>query len=192
MRVIKCAKCGREVETKGNGQKYCPECAYEIRIERNHERLEARAAMFRDALQAARESGKSAIKTRFAGIRHIKCEKCGADVEVPKMAGRAKYCPRCSQESYRDSHKRSRERYAVKLTAICDVCGEEFEYVKKGKNRTTCDACRDTEWTMGKRSEEKKEPVARIQDLETAAKAKGMSYGQYKAWLYMEAQKKKA
>jgi hypothetical protein len=38
----------------------------------------------------------------------------------------------------------------------------------------------------------KKEPVPSIADLAAAAKAKGMSYGQYKAWLYMESQKKKA
>jgi hypothetical protein len=31
-----------------------------------------------------------------------------------------------------------------------------------------------------------------IENMIAAAKAKGMSYGQYKAWLYMQEQKKKA
>ena len=200
MRVIKCAKCGKETEAKGNSQKYCPECGYQVRIERNHERIEARAAMFHDALKAARKSGKTPIRTRFAGVRHIKCEKCGKEVSVPRHAGHAKYCPTCSQESYRESHKRSKERCALKITAVCEVCGNEFSYVFKGGHRQTCDVCREMERTRARRpdlfgkqkKDVKKEPVPSIADLAAAAKAKGMSYGQYKAWLYIESQKKKA
>lgn len=198
MKIIKCERCGKDTEAKSNGQKYCPECGYQVRIERNHERIEARAAMFHDALKAARTSGKKSIKTRFAGVRYIKCEKCGKEVAVPIHAGHAKYCPRCSQEAYRESHKRSKERCAVKITTTCDVCGKEFFYVLKGKHRTTCDLCREMEREKAthpewfKKKEPKKEPVPKIEDLAAAARAKGMSYGQYKAWLYMEEQKKKA
>jgi len=83
------------------------------------------------------------------------------------------------------------------MTAICDECGKEFEYILKGKPRTTCDDCRPISETrkkpaklFGKTLEQK--PVSKIEDLAAAAKARGMSYGQYKAWLYMEEQKKKA
>lgn len=197
MRVIKCACCGEETEAKGNGQKYCPECAYKIRIKRNHERIAARAAMFHDALKAARESGKTPIKTRFAGVRYIKCERCGKEVSVPIHAGHARYCQTCSQESYRESHKRSKERNALTMTAICAECGKEFEYVLKGKPRTTCDDCLPISNTRKKPAKlidnpKKKAPVASIEDLAAAARAKGMSYGQYKAWLYMQEQRKKA
>lgn len=197
MRVIKCARCGRETEAKGNSQKYCPECGYQVRIERNHARIEARAAMFHDALKAARESGNESIKTRFAGTRQIKCERCGKEVSVPIHAGHARYCPTCSQESYRESHKRSKERNALTMTAICDECGKEFEYILKGKPRTTCDDCRPISNTRKKPAKlidkpKKKASVASIEDLAAAARAKGMSYGQYKAWLYMQEQRKKA
>lgn len=196
-RTVKCARCGKETPAKSNGQKYCPECGYKVRIERNHECIAARAAKFHDALKAARTSGKAVMKTRIAGMRHIKCAKCGADVAVPKHAGHAKYCPRCSQEAYRESHKRSKERNTIKITAICDVCGNEFEYVLKGNRRSTCDVCREMERTRARHpewfaKEEKKKAGPSIEDLATAAKKKGMSYGQYKAWLYMQEQKKKA
>lgn len=198
MRVIKCARCGEETEAKGNGQKYCPECAYKVRIERNHQRIAARAAMFHDALKAARESGKTPIKTRFAGVRYIKCERCGKEVSVPIHAGHARYCPTCSQESYRESHKRSKERNALTLTAICDACGKEFEYILKGKPRTTCDMCRAVGGAHKKPKKlfaekpKEKAPAPSIEELMAAARAKGMSYGQYKAWLYMQEQRKKA
>lgn len=83
------------------------------------------------------------------------------------------------------------------MTAVCDECGKEFEYILKGKPRTTCDDCRPISNTRKKPVKliEKPKPkkfVASIEDLAAAAKAKGMSYGQYKAWLYMESQKKKA
>jgi hypothetical protein len=84
------------------------------------------------------------------------------------------------------------------LTAICDVCGQEFSYVFKGKHRTICDVCKEMARTKTKhpdwfkKKELKKAPVAKIEDLAAAARARGMSYGQYKAWLYMEEQKKKA
>ena len=195
MRVIKCAKCGREIKAESNGQKYCTECAYEVRLERQHERLIARnrrngkrAEMFNEAHEAARTSGKT---------RHIVCKRCGADAVVPMHAGHALYCPKCSQMACRESHKRSKERNALTMTAICDECGKEFEYILKGKPRTTCDDCRPISNTRKKPVKlvdkpKQKAPVASIEDLAAAAKAKGMSYGQYKAWLYIEEQKKKA
>ena len=195
MRVIKCARCGEETIAKGNSQKYCPVCAYQVRLDRQHERLIARksrnaerAEMFTEAHEAARTSGKT---------RHIVCAKCGADAVVPFHAGHAKYCPTCSQASCRESHKRSKERNALTMTAICEECGKEFEYILKGKPRTTCDDCRPISNTRKKPAKlfdkpKKKAPVASIEDLATAAKAKGMSYGQYKAWLYMQEQRKKA
>jgi len=200
-RTMKCLCCGKETPVKGNGQKYCPECGYKIRIEKNHERIKERAAMFHNALKAARTSGRAPIKTRIAGVRYIKCERCGKEVAVPIRAGHAKYCPRCSQAAYRESHKRSKERMAemtaIKITTTCDVCGKEFSYILKGKHRMTCDVCREMEREKAEhpkwfKKKEPKKPVPSIEDLATAAKAKGMSYGQYKAWLYMQEQKKKA
>ena len=145
--------------------------------------------MFNEAHEAARTSGKT---------RHIVCERCGADAVVPFHAGHAKYCPKCSQASCRESHKRSKERNALTMTAICDECGKEFEYILKGRPRTTCDDCRPISNTRKKPANlidkpKKKAPVASsIEDLAAAAKARGMSYGQYKAWLYMQEQRKKA
>ena len=83
------------------------------------------------------------------------------------------------------------------MTAICDECGNEFEYILKGKPRTTCDDCRPISNTRKKPAKlidkpKPKKPVAKIEDLAAAAKARGMSYGQYKAWLYMQEQRKKA
>ncbi len=185
MRIIKCARCGKETEATGNGQKYWPDCAYQARLERVH--------AFRDSLRAARESGVKPSNMTIAGTKHITCEKCGADVVVSIRGGHAKYCPKCAQEAYAESHRRSKEKNAKLMTAICNKCGKQFEYVYKWAYKTTCDECR------GKRHggwrQEKDKPVNKpttIENMIAAAKAKGMSYGQYKAWLYMQEQKKKA
>lgn len=186
MRVIKCARCGKEIEAKGNGQKYCPECAYQARLERVH--------AFHDSLRAARESGVKPSKMTIAGTKHIKCAKCGADVIVSIRGGHAKYCPKCAQEAYAESHNRSREKNAKLMTAICNKCGKPFEYVYKWAYKTTCDECRGKRREGWRRKEkpEKKKLDPTIDEMIAAAKAKGMSYGQYKAWLYMQEQKKKA
>ena len=85
---------------------------------------------------------------------------------------------------------------------VCCVCGEEFDYISiNGYERKCCDGCRtrsnvkDRGIVYKPKRDSKPKPKASgatIENLVTAAKAKGMSYGQYKAWLYMEQQKKKA
>lgn len=181
MRVIKCARCGNETEAKGNGQKYCPDCAYKVRLERVH--------AFQESLRAARESGVKPSKMTVAGTKHITCAKCGVDVVVSIRGGQAKYCPKCAQEAYAESHRKSMEKNAKLMTAICNKCGKPFQYVYKWAYKTTCDECRER---RHKEKPEKKRVDTTIEDLAAAARAKGMSYGQYKAWLYMEEQKKKA
>lgn len=225
MRLIKCARCGNEVVATGPNQKYCPLCAYQIRLERQAEKREesrkelmkVRAAMFHEALAAARASGKEPPKKK---TKRIRCERCGAEVEVPVMAARAKFCPACATASVREKNREYRERAASLgegelTTGRCSCCGKNFSYTYTGKRRTKCDACRKCN-DVGQMRRKKKRGLKedgrldrifpqptkaeierelrqrRIDAIQRAAKEAGMSYGQYKAWLYTQEQKKKA
>ena len=198
-RTIKCARCKNEVVATGMRQKYCPECAYLIGREK--------ATLFRDALQAARESGKGAkkkglVKTEEPKLKHITCAKCKADIVVPVKAGRAKYCPKCAQEEKSASQKRSKERRKKGdrptdggiITTICNSCGQEFSYIYKGYYKTLCEECRGANCGAGgpkKLKAKKKKPhVSQIDAIQRAAHEMGMSYGKYKAMLAMQEMRK--
>ena len=196
-RTIKCARCGNDVVATGMKQKYCPECAYII----GREKAKERVALFREALQAARESGKggkkrSLVKPEEPKLKHITCAKCNADVIVPAKAGRAKYCPKCAQEEKQASQKRSKARTKTDgetVTAICNNCGLEFSYIYRGYYKALCGECRGANHGAGGpkkiRAKKKKPHVSQIDAIQRAAQAVGMSYGKYKAWL--DSQKRK-
>ena len=225
MRLIKCARCGNEVVATGPSQKYCPLCAYHIRLERQagkrEERkkdlMKARAAMFHEELAAARASGKEPPRKR---TKRIRCERCGVEVEVPFMAFRARFCPACATASVREKNREYRERAASLgegelATGRCSCCGKNFSYTYRGKRRTKCDACRKCNDIGQLRRKKERGPEdggrlsvlfppptkaeierelrqRKIDEIQRAAKEAGMSYGQYKAWLYTQEQKKKA
>ena len=209
-RIIKCAGCGVEVDAKGPSQKYCPVCAYQNRLERQTARREEskkelmkeRAALFNEALEAARTSGKKPPKRK---TKHIRCARCGADVEVPVMAARAKFCPKCAIASVREKNREYRERAAAPgdgetMTGRCSCCGKNFSYIYEGKRRTKCDACR--KYDDKSLSRIIKEPTQteieremrqrRIDEIQRAAHAARMSYGKYKAMMEMRKAKKGA
>lgn len=226
-RTIQCARCGEKTVAKGPSQKYCPTCAYQERLERQaakreeskRELMEARAALFHDALEAARASGKEPPKKK---TKRIRCERCGAEVEVPVMAARAKFCPACATASVREKNRQYRERAASLgegelTTGKCSCCGKNFSYIYEGKRRTKCDACRkyDEAGRMRRKKEreqcleeggkfsvlfrsptkaeiERELRQRRIDEIQRAAQAAGMSYGKYKAMLEMQKAKKGA
>ena len=151
-RIIKCARCGEAVEATGPSQRYCPLCAYQKRLERQarkreeskKELMKARAALFHDALEAARASGKEPPKKK---TKRIRCERCGVEVEVPVMAARAKFCPACATASVREKNREYKRRIAASeggemMAGHCSHCGKNFSYTYMGKRRTKCDACR--------------------------------------------------
>lgn len=209
-RTIKCARCGEKTVAKGPSQKYCPTCAYQERLERQavkreeskRELMKARAALFRDALEAARASGKEPPKKK---TKRIRCERCGAEVEVPVMAARAKFCPACATASVREKNRKYRERAASLgegelTTGKCSCCGKNFSYIYEGKRRTKCEACRkyDDKYMSSIFKEPTKKEIERelrqrrIDEIQRAAQAAGMSYGKYKAMLEMQKAKKGA
>lgn len=203
-RTIQCARCGVKTVAKGPSQKYCPTCAYQERLERQaakreeskRELMKARAALFHDALEAARASGKEPPKKK---TKRIRCERCGAEVEVPVMAARAKFCPACATASVREKNRKYRERAASLgegelTTGKCSCCGKNFSYIYEGKRRTKCDACR--KYDDKHMSRIIREPTQteierelrqrRIDEIQRAAHAAGMSYGRYVAMMEMQ------
>lgn len=190
-RKIKCARCGEETIAKGPRSKYCPLCGYQVRLET--------ARMFQEALRAARGEPKVVApkkkSARKGGTKHIKCARCGADVVVSVHATRAKSCPKCSQESKEESTKRCKERREQEtITEICHGCGREFTYIFKGQYKALCEDCkpsRSSAWRKGEKSRAKP-GASKIVEIQQQAQAAGMSYGQYKAWLYMQEMKKGA
>lgn len=186
-RKIICARCGKETVAKGTSMKYCPDCGYQVRMEK--------VALYREALRVARgvkdEKAKKPGKTK-----RIKCQRCGAEVEVPARASRAKFCPKCSQESKNESVKRSKARAkeeppTLSVTTVCKRCGVTFSYEYKKYERAFCDDCKDA--NNGRKKEPKKKArVSRIDDIQRAAQAAGMSYGKYMALLSMRKMKKGA
>ncbi len=198
-RKITCERCGNEVIASGPSQKYCPLCAYRIRLEKQRERvaLEKRrgnVAMFHEALAAARTSGKT---------KHIQCAKCGADVVVPVKAGRAKFCPTCAEEAKAASTKRCRtkkircvrcgkEAVVSNLAAqakYCPDCGRE---VRKEQRKRSVKQHYERQRAQKAEARREKKTGPTIAENQRAAHAAGMSYGQYKAWLYMQEMKKGA
>ena len=203
-RTIKCARCGEKTVAKGPSQKYCPTCAYQERLERQaakreeskRELMKARAALFHDALEAARASGKEPPKKK---TKRIRCERCGAEVEVPVMAARAKFCPACATASVREKNRKYRERAASLgegelTTGKCSCCGKNFSYIYEGKRRTKCEACRkyDDKYMSSIFKEPTKKEIERelrqrrIDEIQRAAQAAGMSYGRYVAMMEMQ------
>lgn len=199
-RKIKCVRCGNEVIATGTRQKYCRECESHI--------VKEKAALFREAIRAARESGKgtkkkSLVKPEEPKLKHIKCKKCGADVVVSAMAWNAKYCPKCASEERSASQRRSKERRkragrqtgGETVTTICNSCGREFSYIYRGYYKTLCGECTGANCGAGgpKKLKAKKKPhVSRIDEIQRAAQAAGMSYGKYKAMMEMQKAKKGA
>lgn len=211
----------------GPSQKYCPLCAYQERLERQarkreeskKELMKARAALFHEALETARASGKEPPRKR---TRRIRCERCGVEVEVPFMAFRARFCPACATASVREKNREYKRRVAASedgemMTGRCSHCGKNFSYTYLGKRRTKCDACRkyDEEGRIRRRKEreqrleergrlsvicppptkaeiERELRQRRIDEIQRAAQAAGMSYGKYKAMLEMQKAKKGA
>lgn len=203
-RTIQCARCGEKTVAKGPSQKYCPTCAYQERLERQaakreeskRELMKARAALFHDALEAAKASGKEPPKKK---TKRIRCERCGAEVEVPVMAARAKFCPACATASVREKNRKYRERAASLgegelTTGKCSCCGKNFSYIYEGKRRTKCDTCRKYDEKYMNRII--REPTQteidrelrqrRIDEIQRAAQAAGMSYGRYVAMMEMQ------
>ena len=142
------------------------------------------AQMFRSALDAARTSGNTKV---------IQCQKCGVDVVVPLKAAVAKFCPKCAEETAKEARKRSRERLKETRTGICHRCGAEFTFTFiGGQERALCDDCKNKKGGRPKplpKKKQKKKKGPTIEEIERAAKEKGMSYGQYRGWLYMQEQK---
>lgn len=181
--MIRCAMCGAEVERTGSRQKYCHACAYKAMQERQKARRHYKH--------------KHITKTKI-----IKCVVCGREVEVNACGGMAKYCETCASMAYKVAQDRSNRKRREMARGVCCVCGEEFDYISiNGYERKCCDGCRtrsnvkDRGIIYKPKQDSKPKPKASgasIENLATAARAKGMSYGQYKAWLYMEQQKEKA
>ena len=154
-----------------------------MRRKKPAEEMRETARQFIEALDAARKSGKTKV---------IQCKKCGVDVVVPLKAAVAKYCPKCAAEAKREAQRKSREKHKETRTGICHRCGAEFTFVfVGGQERALCDDCKNKKGGRPKPlpNKRKKKRGPTLEELERAAKEKGMSYGRYRAWLYMQEQK---
>ena len=167
MGLIKCAKCGAEVERTGSRQRYCPSCAYKLLQER----------------QKARRHRPATTTTKV-----IHCVVCGEEVKVSSRGGRAKYCEYCAGMAYSAARSRSNAKRREKAHGVCCVCGEEFDYISiNGYERKCCDGCRtrgklkDRGVVLKPRRDSKPKHASTLAEMIAAAKAAGMSYGQYKA-----------
>lgn len=204
-RKIICANCGNETVATGPRTKYCPLCAYRIRLEKQN---------------AKRSGGRRADP---AHTKIITCAICGKEFEVNAKAARAKFCPECSGKAFKSSKKKHREKEKRWLleeprSITCERCGVEVVLTDARQfNRKYCDDCqkivyaelrkkakdaqkeRGREKQLDKRrspfkgcgSKSTKKPrVSQIEAIQKAAHAAGMSYGKYQAMLAMQAAKK--
>ena len=164
MRIIKCARCGEDTVARGPSSKYCPECAYKIRMEK--------VALFREALNAAR--GGKPQDTGPKKTKIIKCKKCGVDVEVPMRASRAKFCPKCAEEAKIESVRRSRKKTKEQEEEFLEE--EEIQYEDN---------------VLGSEIEPWIPRESHIEEINAKARAAGMSYGKYRAMLEIQKQQRK-
>ncbi len=193
-RVIECARCGNETIATGPRTIYCPKCSYEVRIEKQNQR---------------RSGGRKDF-----GTKHITCEACGKDVEVPIKAARARFCPECASKSFRNSHKEFRKKEKERELCInetiegtCKKCGATFSYFYRGgSKRMFCNLCSDSRriefagenepnyragWHCISEPKKKKKPrVSQIDSIQRAAHEAGMSYGKYQALLAVQKMQK--
>lgn len=167
--MIKCAMCGAECERTGSRQKYCPACAYKAMQERQKARRHLKH--------------KHIEKTKI-----IHCVVCGEEVEVNARGGMAKYCETCASAAYQAAKDRSNLKRREMARGVCCVCGEEFTYISiNGYERKCCDGCRtrgklkDSGIVYKPKQDSKPQHVSTLAEMIAAAKAAGMSYGQYKA-----------
>ena len=99
------------------------------------------------------------------------CLICGKEFEA--LNG-AKRCPEC-----RTAHKK-----ATPTKRICEICEKEFEAVGKVKSCPTCrklEAYRLTERACEKGENQIPKDQQRLVNAVQAARARGVSYGQYSA-----------
>ena len=195
-RKIICANCGNETVATGPRTKYCPLCAYKIRLEKQNERRSWRRA-------------------DPAHTRKITCEICGNEFETNSKAARAKYCPECSARAFKISAKKHREKEKKWLLEetrqiTCERCGVVLED-QNNSRRKYCNDCaaavkREQTYESAQRKkemllEERRSPfkgciskethrVSQIEEIQKAAQEAGMSYGKYKAMLAMHAARK--
>ena len=122
-----------------------------------------------------------------------KCARCGAEAD---MHGNAKYCSACaniaSREKEIEKYQRNKERanarnvekYRKAHPVVCSQCRASFVRTEHGQK--LCPKCRG-EKDVQPRGRKKQKPMS-LAETDRAAKAEGLSYGQYMAKRFMEAQ----
>ena len=171
--TITCVRCGAEVVLKSpqaSNRMYCDDCQKIVYAELN-----------RKAKAAAKE------RKRTDGLQgnQKRCARCGVIFE---KRGYRKYCDDCRSLAKNELTRASYEKRKNKLTGTCHRCGIEFTYIYTGNERALCDDCKSGSHAE-REVKRKKKRGPTLEELERAAKEKGMSYGKYKAWLYMQEQK---
>lgn len=177
MRTIICAECGRRFETPAHNRKFCPECSARRKSAQDREHMAQRR--------------KAAAEIRENGFAVMVCKKCGR--EFRSECGRRTLCDECKRENklrqnnerYREEVKRYRPEYKY-----CEVCGKKFKPAKFGQRFCNQGAYKnglpEDGWLhhWGDRN-------PGVTEAAVEAKKAGESYGQYKARIWLEEQKRR-
>ena len=187
---ITCEICGKDVvvPSKAARAKYCPECS---------------AKAYKAATKKHRDKERNTIT----------CERCGAEFVSTNIRGpQRKYCDECKESAYKETNRKAfhawaeRRKNGLPNMKICDICGAVFDS-KGGGGRRYCDKCRievkrEAErqkqrkkregWRCTDLQQKRKKPrVSQIDSIQRAAHEAGMSYGKYKALMFMKGEKTK-
>lgn len=179
-----CAVCGKVVQMRAVSDKYCRECA-----EVEHKR---RNSIYRKNYYEKHVTPMS---------KTLKCEICGMTTE--RKAARQKYCPECAaKEKARRQHERAMalKKPTPTRREACEMCGKIIEMTFP--NQKYCPECaasitytrrkklnreeRELEVMLQNRRKKQEESKRNMVHIVDAARAAGMTYGQYTAMLRMK------
>ena len=184
--TLKCARCGEDfvlTSPQAMRRKYCDDC---------------RGIVYREMHRKASAAFKERKRSDGLHGNQKRCARCGA---VFEKQGYRKYCDDCrgivKQEQTNDSRERNRRKRGTligeTIEATCKMCGKPFSYVYGGgMKRAYCDRCsigrsQVVYYGSDEPPRKKKKPrVSQIEAINEAARASGMSYGQYQAMRYMK------
>lgn len=180
-----CEICGKVVPMRAINQKYCTDCADELRMQRQREYVKRWAAkQDREPMSAT-----------------LVCTICGKTTE--RKAARQKYCPECAaKEKARRQHERAMalKKPTPTRREACEMCGKIIEMTFP--NQKYCPECaasitytrrkklnreeRELEVMLQNRRKKQEESKRNMVHIVDAARAAGMTYGQYTAMMRMK------
>lgn len=165
---VRCTRCGRVFEGKSRRGKYCEGCRKRTAVERSVEKSgsEGNAALAAERLRLGLTVKEMAAYLGVDQTAYYRAEHHGMEPGIGL------------RRAVEDKLGVSAEELFGELSYIrtCWTCGNVFR-TQNAKKRTCpdCERTRHPEYTpCGRRH-----PTASVQEIAAAARAAGMSYGQY-------------